>query len=336
MEKISIILLEDNPMDAELTRALLESEGFELDLKQVDCEGDFVELLKKSKPDLIISDYSLPSYNGKAALNAAQKLSPRTPFIFYSGTIGEEAAIDALKLGATDYVLKQRPKRLLSAIQRALVEVKLKERQEAAERKIQAQAQLLDLAREAIIVRDVEDRVLFWNQGAERLYGYSSNEAEGRLVHELIDQTQSTAFAEAKKQTFAGGYWEGELDQKTKGDRSILVESHWTLVKGKDGQAERILSISTDITEKKQLEKQFLRAQRLESVGTLASGIAHDLNNILAPIFMASEILRDENLRPEAANMVNTIQLSARRGADVVKQVLTFVRGSEGKRTPIL
>src|SRR5690348_3622284 len=121
--ELSVLLLEDNPVDVELIQAILESEGFNLTVTQVDSENGFRSALQNLKPDLIISDFSLPSYNGQSALIAAREISPAVPFIFFSGTIGEEAAIDALKMGATDYVLKQNPKRLVAAIDRAVHQV---------------------------------------------------------------------------------------------------------------------------------------------------------------------------------------------------------------------
>ena len=336
MKKITVLLLEDNLTDADLIEALLKTEGFDLDLKRVDTEHDFRHALQTCHPTLIISDFSLPSYNGAAALELARKFRPGTPVIFFSGTIGEEAAVEALKLGATDYVLKQRPGRLVSAVQRALADAEMKTRQVEAEQRIKSQAQLLDLAMDAIMVLDLENRVTFWNRGAERLYGITRAEAAGRKVIELIYHPSGlSSFELAREQLLQSGYWEGELEQRTRDNRVILVTSHYTLVRGENGLPEKILAISTDITEKKQLEKQFFRAQRLESVGTLASGIAHDLNNILAPIFMAGEILRDEPLSPEGLEMVRTVQHSAQRGADMVKQILTFVRGTEGKRSAL-
>ncbi|HEV8544385.1 MAG TPA: response regulator [Verrucomicrobiae bacterium] len=330
--RITILLLEDNATDSDLVEAMLQRAGFVPDIVRVLTENDFKLALLNSNPDLIISDYSLPSYSGKAALMAAQKLNPEIPFIFYSGTIGEEAAIDALRLGATDYVLKDKPKRLVSTVERALEAAEQKTSQREAEEKIRAQALLLDLATDAIMVLDLEDRIQFWNEGAERLYGYPPAEVIGKRSTELMPLTLSAPFDEAKRSTLADGHWEGEMEHATKEQKPVLVTSRWTLVKNEKGEPERILAINTDITEKKQLEKQFLRAQRLESIGTLASGIAHDLNNILAPIFMASEILESQILPSDAAAMVDMIKRSAQRGAEIVKQVLTFVRGSDGQR----
>jgi PAS domain S-box-containing protein len=238
-------------------------------------------------------------------------------------------------MGATDYVLKQRPRRLVSAIQRALTDLKQQKRRSEAEEKVLAQAQLLDLASDSISVLSLEGIVIFWNRGAERLYGYAPNEAEGRHITDLIYRSPAESYEQARRGAIAEGQWQGELEHVSKDRQRIVVSSRWTVVANAAGKPERFLCINTDITERKQLEAQFLRAQRLESIGTLASGIAHDLNNILAPIFMASEILRSEQLTPDGGAMLDIIQNSAQRGADIVKQVLTFVRGSEGKRTSL-
>jgi len=332
---ISILLLEDNVADAELVEAVLQKEGFTIDVRRVLTERDFHQALETWTPDLIISDYSLPSYTGRAALLAAKALSPETPFLFYSGTIGEEAAIEALKLGAIDYVLKDKPRRLVPAIERALDDAERRKQQREAEEKIIAQAQLLDLASDAIIVCALDDRVQFWNDGAVRLYGYTREETLGKQVGEFMPVSFLGPFQQARAATIKNGQWEGEMEHLTKHEKAVVVTSRWTLVRNRAGKPERILTINTDHTERKQLEKQFLRAQRLESIGTLASGVAHDLNNILAPIFMASGVLETEPLTPDAAAMVEMIKRSAERGAEVVKQVLTFVRGSDGKRVPL-
>jgi two-component system, cell cycle sensor histidine kinase and response regulator CckA len=328
---LSIVLLEDNRNDAELLDHILRSEGFEFSFRQCDSESSFSEALSDSCPDLIISDFSLPSYNGRKALALAREMHPTTPFIFFSGTIGEESAIDALKEGATDYVLKQRPQRLISAIRRALVEQEERRRMKEAEEQILAQAQVIDLATDAIIIRDLDDTIEFINHGAERLYGYQRAELLGRRSTEFMPPQLLKHFREVKEATIRDGHWEGEMEHFTKKQKPVLVTSRWTLVR--QSNRDRILAINSDITEKKQLERQFLRAQRLESIGTLASGIAHDLNNILAPICMATELLRSSDPSPADTAMLNIIDQSARRGAEIVKQVLTFVRGSEGQRT---
>ena len=118
----------------------------------------------------------------------------------------------------------------------------------------------------------------------------------------------------------------------TKARREVIVASRWTLLRDKEGEAGSILVIDSDITEKKQLEEQFLRAQRLESIGQLAGGVAHDLNNILAPILLCAQMLQKEVETPEGLSMLTTIESTARRGAEIVKQITAFAKGLKGKR----
>jgi signal transduction histidine kinase/CheY-like chemotaxis protein len=127
----------------------------------------------------------------------------------------------------------------------------------------------------------------------------------------------------------------GELDQWTKANRPVVVEARWTLVRDDAGTPTAILAINTNITEKKKVEAQFLRAQRMESIGTLASGIAHDLNNVLAPILASIELIRDEVKSEDGHAMLKTLGSCAQRGADLVRQVLGFARGVEGERMEV-
>src|SRR5437660_10225515 len=113
---------------------------------------------------------------------------------------------------------------------------------------------------------------------------------------------------------------------------SITVQSRWTLMRYDSNRPKSVLVINTDITDQKQLEAQFLRTQRMESIGTLAGGIAHDLNNVLAPIIMSVEILKEKFKDPQSQRMLTVLESSAKRGADMVRQVLTFARGVEGER----
>ncbi|MHA3774547.1 PAS domain S-box protein [Verrucomicrobiota bacterium sgz303538] len=211
-----------------------------------------------------------------------------------------------------------------------LVVQEITDRKRAEERVIE-QANLLDLTHDAIIVRNLDDRILFWNQGAEKLYGISELRAIGQRESDLL-YADTWDFDTAKQAVLAKGEWHGELRQSAPGKKDVVVDARWTLVRDERGEAKSILAINTDITSRKALEEQFLRAQRLESIGTLASGVAHDLNNILAPILMAVPMLRGELPEDLRESLVSTIETSAQRGADIVRQVLTFARGVEGER----
>ncbi len=199
-----------------------------------------------------------------------------------------------------------------------------------AEETLLEQAELLNLAHDAIMVRDMAGRIQFWNHGAERLYGWTSDEVRGRLVSDFLHREEPAAVRAAEDALYEADFWTGECEHLTKTGATVTVRSRWTLVRDEDGQPKSNLVINTDITEQKKMEEQFLRAQRLESIGTLASGVAHDLNNILAPIMMAAPILRG-NLDPaERDTFLDIVDSCAHRGAAIIKQVLTFARGTDG------
>lgn len=202
------------------------------------------------------------------------------------------------------------------------------------EAQILEQAALLDNARDAILVTDLDDQILFWNLSAARIYGWSEAEALESNAKKLFYRNPS-AFLKAKTIVMEDGFWSGELTQSTKDGTEIVSEVRLTLVRDIDDHPKSILSINTDMTEKKRLEAQFLRAQRMESIGTLAGGIAHDLNNVLAPILMSVELLKMTNHTPSSIEVLKTIESSAQRGAEMVKQVLHFARGMEGRKQTI-
>ena len=200
------------------------------------------------------------------------------------------------------------------------------------EEQLRDQATLLENAQDAILVRDLENKVLFWNKSAERIYGWQRHEVLGTNIRELVDKNNVAQCDEATKVVLRKGEWKGELRQLTKNGKDIIVESRWTLVRGDRDEPKSVLVINTDVSEKRRIEAQFLRAQRMESIGTLASGIAHDFNNLLAPILMSVQLLQDRIKDEDGQRLLAMLQASAERGASLVKQVLSFARGVEGER----
>lgn len=228
---------------------------------------------------------------------------------------------------------KQRRQKLVEANQQLQADIK---RQQEDAATIREQAALLNIATDAIIVLDLNDTIQFWNKGAEQIYGWQRAEVCYRDVRDLI-HTITPTLEQANQTVLAEGTWQGELNNSTKSGGEKVIQSRWTLVRHNDGQPKAILVVDTDITEKKQLENQLLRTQRLESLGMLASGIAHDLNNILAPILIATQILplKFPNLDAATRRLLDTLDVSARRGGRLVKQILSFSRGLEGERSPV-
>lgn len=217
------------------------------------------------------------------------------------------------------------------AVARDISDIKL------AAQKIREQAALIEISPDAIMVRDLDCRFLFWNQGAERIYGWVTDEILGRNSGELLFRQQSSQLEIPLQKVIETGEWQGELNKITKSGQEIQVSSRWKLLLNQAGEPDAILTIDRDITEQKQIETQLLRAQRLESLGTLAGGIAHDLNNILTPILGISQLLPQKisPVNEQNQKLLKMLEDSSRRGAHMVKQILTFARGLDGELVPL-
>lgn len=185
---------------------------------------------------------------------------------------------------------------------------------------------------ESVAITDMEDRILFVNDAFLKTYGYGREELTGRKI-ELIraESNLPTVTQEIRPATLKGG-WQGELVNRRKDGTEFPVYLSTSTVRDERGNAVGLISVVTDITEKKKMEAQLLRTQRMESIGTLAGGIAHDLNNILAPILISIRFLKKRIGDDQTQQILGALESSARRGTDMVSQVLTFARGMEGKR----
>jgi len=205
-----------------------------------------------------------------------------------------------------------------------------------SEERIRQQASLLERTRDAILVCDLNYRIIYWNEGAERTYGWTSDEILGRNLCDVICRGNCASMHEAAEALALKDEWQKELPNYTKDNREITVVSRWTLVRDDAARPDYYLILNSDITELKQAEEHLFRAQRMESIGTLAGGMAHDLNNILSPILMAVEMLEtDESLKQAGEPWLSIIKENTERGADLVRQVLTFARGVKGDRISV-
>lgn len=240
---------------------------------------------------------------------------------------GEERWVH--ELGEIECDSRGRPMRLTGTV------LDITDRKKAEER-LSEQAALLEAAHEAIYLTDLEGRILYWNKGAEKTFGWTTEEAVGRRATEFMCLSKDERkFEEAQKILMEKGEWQGELEKPSKGGLLLVTEASWTVVFDAKQRPKSVLAIESNITERKKLEAQFLRAQRMESIGTLAGGIAHDLNNVLAPILMTMELLAMDEQDPERLEMMADIKTSTQRGAELIKQVLSFARGLEGQRVPV-
>jgi len=198
------------------------------------------------------------------------------------------------------------------------------------EEKVVEQAALLDKSRDAFVMIDLHDRCTYWNKPAERLHGWEGSGAHASS-HQMVF-ADGTFFERAKASTYQHGEWQDPDCLIRRGDETVTVDSRWTLLTDESGKPRGMLVVNTDVSERKRIEAQFLRTQRMESIGTLAGGIAHDLNNVLSPIMMSVDVLKEKLSDAQGQRMLAILETSARRGADMVKQVLAFARGVEGER----
>lgn len=205
----------------------------------------------------------------------------------------------------------------------------------AAEERLREQAMLLATAHDAIYVLDLDGHIRFWNMGAERMYGWLPSEALGKEASDMVFGGSRPMWANVRQLVLDEGHWDGELLQCHRNSQQLIVEARASLVRDSRGMPKSVLMVTTDLTEKKQMERQLMRAQRLESLGTMACGIAHDLNNVLTPVQMVVDLLRPSVAGSDGERFLDLLNRSARRGADIIKQLLLFGRGADSARSEI-
>jgi len=346
-----ILIVDDTPINLEMLFDFLGKAGFTVLIAE-DGESA-ITIAEYGTPDLILLDILMPGIDGFETCRRlkANESTQDIPVIFMTALSETIDKVKGFDLGAVDYLTKPlQHQEVLARIQlhlklrtltKTLQEQNLRLETEIAERlqveeKIREQAALLDITSDAIIVKDFDNQICYWNQGAEHLYGWKALEVMGQNVNQILYPPETLSQIENIYASIAeSGFWQGELKQVNKQGQAVIVASRWTLMCDRNAQAKSILTINTDITEKKHLESQILRAQRLESIGTLASGIAHDLNNILTPILTAAQLLQLKMPDTSDRNqqMLKTIENNSKRGAALVKQVLQFARGVDGQRS---
>lgn len=326
---IKVLLVDDDEDDYILTRDWFgEFQVAGCELEWVNSYAAARKAITANQHDIYLVDYRLGQHNGLELLHEAVTKGCASPIILLTGQGDREIDLEAMKAGAADYLEKSQ---LTAPLLERSIRYAIERKQ--TEQKIREQAALLDVATDAIFVRDLDEQILFWNKAAECLYGWKKEEALAKKTRELWQEKNLSQLPEALNMLMKNGSWEGELYQRTNCGKEIIVESRWTLVREFGKKSQSILVVSSDITEKKKLEAQFLRAQRLESIGTLASGIAHDLNNVLAPILMTAQLLESQMHDERSRRLLPILITNAKRGANLVKQVLSFTRGLEGERT---
>ncbi|MBN1396456.1 MAG: PAS domain S-box protein, partial [Bacteroidetes bacterium] len=198
------------------------------------------------------------------------------------------------------------------------------------------QAMLLDEAQDAIIVTDYSGNIKFWNNGAELIYGWTRKQASGSFVRDLIFDTEFLKeYDLAIEDLLQFGEWYGEQHHLNKAGDELLIQSRWKKVESALTGKKNILIVNTDITEKKRQELRLLRAQKMESIALLTGGIAHDLQNVLAPVSMSINLLREKMKDEASSKVLNAVEESAKSGLDLIKNIVAYGHGIPGERESV-
>ena len=200
---------------------------------------------------------------------------------------------------------------------------------------IEQQSQMLEQVSDAVSLVEPSGRIAYWNQGATRLLGWTAEEAVGRKAVDLFYQGNESQEAEWRDSLDKADSWSGELKMTTRAGKTVVVDHRRTALKNESGDIQGYLCIDIDITNRKRQEMLLNRSQRLESIGTLAGGIAHDLNNVLTPILMGAKLLASDRVPADRDGMLNTMVASAQRGAGLIQKMLAFAGGVRGDRSPV-
>ncbi|HEV7765904.1 MAG TPA: ATP-binding protein [Thermoanaerobaculia bacterium] len=339
---VRLLMLEDNPRDAELIERHLRRAQLDFSLSLVDDEQGFRSVLENNDPDLILSDYHLPGFDGVTALRIAKILAPSTPFIFVSGSIGEERAVEALREGATDYVLKDRLSRLPSAIVRALAERRERQLRQNVESALRASEQRFQYA--AAATREI---IWDWNLSTARIWfsaalrdhwGYSSEYGESdsdwfeKRIHPDDRRDVVASFQEAVAHRER---WTAEFRFARADESYTNVLSRGMVVTDLRGEPVRMIGAVLDITERLHLENQLEQVRRIESLGRVAATVAHEFNNVLMGILPVAEVMaRTPDGGPAIQRMAGLINDSIMRGRRLTEQILNFSKPVEPALIP--
>jgi len=331
---LRLLQLEDAAPDAELIQDKLRREGFVLEATLVANRKDFRAALEKAAPDIILSDYALPGFSGLEALELVLESNPLVPFIIVSGTIGEDIAVETLKKGASDYLMKDRLDRLGFSVRRALAEAANKRLRLQAEKDAHEARALVETILEntpfMIFLKEAQElRFVMFNRAGEELLGYDRKELIGKSDMDFFPPEQAAWFIDKDREVLKES---GVLDipeeviQTAKKGRRVL-HTKKICINGPDGASKYLLGISEDITERKRTEEQLRQAQKMESVGRLAGGVAHDFNNLITAINCYAKLVIN-TLQPEDARREDVLEILAAgdRAAALTRQLLAFSR----------
>jgi len=330
---LRVLHLEDDPNDAMLVHATLESEGIICVTTCVHTRADFEAALDQGGIDLVLSDFSLPAFDGLSAVEIVRARLPDLPVILVSGSLGEERAIDSLKSGATDYVLKERLARLAPAVRRAMREVEEHKESRRVEQQLRETEQRLRIVFNesplGIALVGIDHRPFLTNPALEKMLGYNGGELCGMSFTEFTHPDDCALDLELYQQLIQGTRKSYQIEKRYlhKDGQLVWARLSVSVARAAAGHAEFAIGMVEDVTERRRLETQFIEAQKMDVIGQLASGVAHDFNNILAVIMGYSDLLVNQlGLDNLLRNYAEEIQHATERAARLTQQLLVFSR----------
>ena len=299
---IKILHLEDNPKDAQLVQSVLKNANITFEYFSADNEKTYLNHLKNQKIDIILSDFNLPDYSGTGALLYAKSNYPTIPFVFVSGTMGEDAAIESLLNGATDYVLKNKMERLVPAVHRAYNEVQEKKVRNRVEQECQKLSRAVEQSPNSVIIADTKGIIEYVNPSTIKLSGYTKEELVGRKQQIFSSaENPEDEYLLVWENLNTGKMWQGEFrNQKKNGEfywESASISPIWDA----NGKITNFVTIKEDITERKKLTHDLIAAkEKAEESDRLKTAflnnISHEIRTPLNAIVGFSEFLNDPDL----------------------------------------
>lgn len=323
---LRVLHLEDSPRDAEIIHQRMEDEGLVFEITHVASRADFEAAVASGEFDIVLCDYNIPGYDGLAAMTHVRGRHPIMPVLLISGSLGEEEAVRCLQMGATDYIIKERLSRLGVAIRRALDEAREQGRRCQAEEALRASEErfrmLVENSSDLVCEASLEGRLLYLSPNIRSLLGHEVADLLGTSIFDKVHPDDVPGLREK--------FGRPEMRAQFR-CRHADGSYRWFEVTGRvfttaDGR-QHAGFIGRDITERRVLEEELRQSQKMESIGQLAGGVAHDFNNILTVILgQASLLTCEHDLSPAVRDSLSEITEAAERAASLTRQLLTFSR----------